>query len=86
VLPQSRFLEVDYESVVEDLEGAARRMTSFLNLPWDDSCLRFHANPRPVLTASSCQVRQPIYTTSIGRWKAYADHLKPLLDTLETRA
>jgi tetratricopeptide (TPR) repeat protein len=86
VLPQSSFLEVDYESVVEDVEGAARRMTSFLSLPWDDSCLRFHANPRPVLTASSCQVRQPIYKTSIGRWKAHAGHLKPLLDALGARA
>jgi tetratricopeptide (TPR) repeat protein len=82
VLPASHFLEVDYERIVEDLEGEARRMIDFLNLPWDDSCLKFHEHSRPVLTASTCQVRKPIYKTSVGRWKAHARQLKPLLAAL----
>jgi tetratricopeptide (TPR) repeat protein len=82
VLPQDRFIEVDYEAVVEDLEGEARRLVAFLGLPWDDACLDFHKTERPVRTASVNQVRQPIYRTSAGRWKAHAAHLEPLLSAL----
>ena len=82
LLPASHFLEVDYEAVVGNVETQAKRMVDFLGLPWDEACLRFHENRRPVNTASSSQVRQPIYKTSVGRWKAHARHLKPLLDEL----
>ncbi len=82
VLPSDRFIEVDYEHVVDDLEGEAKRLVSFLGLPWEDACLQFHANDRVVRTASVNQVRQPIYTTSKGRWQKYADHLGPLLAAL----
>ena len=82
VLPADRYLQVDYESVVEDLEGEARRLVDFLGLPWEDACLQFHTNRRVVRTASVNQVRQPIYKTSRGRWHAYAEHLRPLLDAL----
>jgi tetratricopeptide (TPR) repeat protein len=82
VLPQDRFIEVDYEAVVENLEGEARRLVAFLGLPWDDACLDFHKTERPVRTASVNQVRQPIYRTSAGRWKAHAAHLEPLLSAL----
>ena len=85
-LPESRFLEVDYESVVEDLEGQARRMVSFLELPWDDACLEFHETKRPVRTASVSQVRQPIYRTSTGRWRKHAAGLRPLLEALGVNA
>lgn len=82
VLPPDRFIEVDYEAVVEDLEGQARRLVEFLGLPWDDACLNFHENRRVVRTASVNQVRQPIYRTSKGRWRAHAAHLGPLLAAL----
>jgi tetratricopeptide (TPR) repeat protein len=82
VLPAERFIEVDYESVVDDFEGEARRLIAFLGLPWDGACLNFHENRRVVRTASVNQVRQPIYRTSKGRWTSYAAYLAPLLETL----
>lgn len=82
VLPKDRFIEAQYEAVVDDLEGQARRLVDFLGLPWDDACLNFHKTERPVRTASTNQVRQPIYTTSSGRWRKYAAHLQPLLAAL----
>jgi tetratricopeptide (TPR) repeat protein len=82
VLPADRYIEVDYEKVVDDLEGEARRLTGFLGLPWEDVCLHFHDNQRVVRTASVNQVRQPIYSTSRGRWQGYASHLAPLLAAL----
>lgn len=85
-LPASHFIEVDYEAVVEDLEGEARRLLAALGLPWDDRCLAFHETPRIVRTASLMQVRQPIYKSSAGRWKAYAAHLQPLLAALDQAA
>lgn len=71
-------LEVSYEAMVEDLESHARRMLDFLGLPWDARCLSFHENKRLVATASNPQVRQPLYRSSVGRWKHYAGHLEPL--------
>jgi tetratricopeptide (TPR) repeat protein len=82
VLPASHFLEVDYEAVVDDLEREARRMIEFLDLPWNESVLRFHETERPVRTASVNQVREPIYRTSAGRWRKQAAHLQPLLQAL----
>lgn len=82
VLPPDRFIDVDYEAVIENLEGEARRLVAFLGLPWDEACLHFHKTERPVRTASVNQVRQPIYRTSAGRWKAHAAHLEPLLSAL----
>jgi tetratricopeptide (TPR) repeat protein len=82
LVPTPRYLEVQYEKVVDDLEGQARRMIEFLDLPWDEACLSFDKTRRPVRTASVNQVRQPIFKTSIGRWKPFADQLKPLLDAL----
>ena len=81
-LPTSHFLEVDYEAVVEDVEGQTRRILDFLGLPWDEACLRFHETRRPVRTASVNQVRQPIYATSVGRWRKHAAQLRPLLEAL----
>jgi len=82
VLPPENFIEVDYESVVEDLEGQARRLIAFCGLDWNPSCLDFHQNTRAVRTASVTQVRQPIYKSSVGRWRRYQDHLGPLLAAL----
>jgi len=86
VLPADRFLEVDYEAVVDDLETQARRLVEFVGLPWDEACLRFHETRRPVRTSSVNQVRRPIYRTSKGRWRAYARHLEPLRAALGSAA
>jgi tetratricopeptide (TPR) repeat protein len=82
VLSPERFIEVDYEAVVDDLEGQARRLIDFVGLPWNDACLSFHQTRRVVRTASVAQVRQPIYKTSLGRWRKHAVHLAPLLAAL----
>ncbi len=82
VINPDRFLEVDYERVVEDLEGQTRRLLAFCGLEWNDACLRFHETDRPVRTASLHQVRRPIYRTSLGRWTRYREHLAPLITAL----
>lgn len=82
VLPPERFMEVDYETLVEDLEGQGRRLTDFCGLEWNEACLTFHQTRRHVLTASAAQVREPLYRSSVGRWKSYACYLEPLLCAL----
>jgi tetratricopeptide (TPR) repeat protein len=72
-------LAVDYDRLVHDQERETRRLLAFCGLDWDDRCLDFHQNRRPVLTASSWQVRQPIYATSVGRWRRYRDELRPMM-------
>ena len=81
VLPGS-FLDVRYEDVVADLEGAARRIIAYCGLPWDDRCLSFHRTERPIRTASATQVRKPIYNSAVGRWRVYENQLEPLLSAL----
>ncbi|MGB5449001.1 MAG: hypothetical protein WBM80_08755, partial [Woeseiaceae bacterium] len=66
------------EDIVRDQENQTRRLLDFCDLSWNEACLRFHENPAPVATASSVQVRQPLYTGSIGRWKKYGDRLDSL--------
>ncbi|ACM18736.1 TPR domain protein [Geotalea daltonii FRC-32] len=77
-----QILEVDYDALVEDVEGWARRIIDYLGLPWEDEVLSFRQLDRPVKTASVWQVRQPVYTTSKAKWKRYAEHLEPLESTL----
>ena len=77
-----RILDVQYEDVVADLEGSARRFVAHCGLQWDDRCLDFHKTERTVRTASLTQVRQPIYTSSIGRWRRHQQRLGPLIDAL----
>jgi tetratricopeptide (TPR) repeat protein len=82
ILPQGVMLDVQYEDVVDDIEGQARRMVSFCGLPWDDSCLAFQSEGGAVRTASAYQVRQPLFRSSVERWRAYEKHLGPLLAAL----
>ncbi|HLH97364.1 MAG TPA: tetratricopeptide repeat protein [Xanthobacteraceae bacterium] len=82
VLPQGRILDVRYEDVVADLEGQARRILAHCGLPWDPQCLSFYQSPRPVMTASASQVRQPIYSSAIGRRHRYERFIAPLLSEL----
>jgi Tfp pilus assembly protein PilF len=81
VLPEALY-EVPYEELVRHQEAVSRELVEFLGLPWDERCLAFHDNPRKVQTASKDQVRRPMYRSSVGRWKRYADHLQPLIDRL----
>lgn len=74
--------QVRYESLVEDLEGESRRLIEYLGVDWSDECLRFFENPRTVKTASMTQVRQPVYKSSVGRWRRYEAYLSPLLEAL----
>lgn len=84
VLP-GRILNVPYEGVVENQEEWSRKMLAFCGLDWESACLEFHKTQRNVRTRSNVQVRQPIYRSSLARWKAYQDDLEPLLDGLEGR-
>lgn len=83
VLPKGAMIEVEYEKMVSGLEAEARRIIEHCGLQWDDACLSFYKNSRPVLTASVTQVRQPVYKGSVGRWQRYENELQPLLRTLE---
>jgi tetratricopeptide (TPR) repeat protein len=82
ILPEGAMLEIDYADVVADTETQARRILAFCGIEWDDACLAFHQTERPVLTASVAQVRQPIYQSAVGKWRAYERHLAPLLKEL----
>jgi tetratricopeptide (TPR) repeat protein len=82
VLPPGVMLEVQYEEITADPEGQARRIVAHCGLEWDDACLSFHETERPVRTASAVQVRQPIYRTSVGRWRPYEHLFGPLLEAL----
>lgn len=77
-------LEVSYEGLVAEQEKVTRELLTFCDLPWDDSCLRFYESKRQVVTASYDQVRRPLYASSIGRWRHYEPHLKPLREALSS--
>ena len=80
-LPLS-MLTVDYEDLVREPESQSRRLIEFTGLDWDDRCLNFHRHARDVRTASVWQVRQPVYQSSLARWKAYEPWLAPLRESL----
>jgi hypothetical protein len=74
--------EVDYEETVNDLERVARRLVAACGLEWDSSCLESHLNRRKVRTASLVQVRRPVHSKSVGRWKRYQNELADLFAAL----
>lgn len=82
VLPPGIFYELQYEELVEDQEKASRQIVEFCGLPWDEKCLRFYRTERPVKTCSNWQVRQPIYRSSVDKWKKYEAYLGPLAGLL----
>lgn len=86
VLGKERIVEVEYEKLVHTSEPAARELLAALGLDWRPECLSFHESVRPVATASLYQVRQPIYASSIGRWRRFEPHLLPLLEALAGRS
>ncbi len=78
-------LEVVYEDLVADVEAGARRIIDHCGLPWDDRCVDFHRTGRVVMTLSYDQVRRPMYSSSIGRYRNYERHLVPLVEALATK-
>ena len=81
VLP-GRVLTVQYEDVVTDFESQVRRLLEYCELTWEDACLRYHETERPVRTASSEQVRQPVYSKSVHFWRNHEKHLGELIEVL----
>jgi Sulfotransferase family len=73
-------LDVRYEDLVTDTAVQVRRLLDYLDLQWDERCLAFYQNQRVVKTASFAQVREPVYRSSIARWRHFEAHLGPLLD------
>jgi len=82
VLP-GKVLDVQYEEMVADQENQSRRLIEHCHLPWEDQVLRFYETDRAVITASSEQVRQPIYSKSVNSWRRFEPHLGPLIEVLE---
>lgn len=85
-LERGRIVEVEYERLVADPEEEIRKLLERLGLAWNPRCLEFHKTRRVVATASLFQVRQPLYTSSVGRWRRFESHLAPLLAALEEPA
>jgi tetratricopeptide (TPR) repeat protein len=83
VLPKDKFIEVDYEDLTHAPEPVIRRMIAACGLTWDDACLRPEANTCAVKTPSKWQTRQPIYRTSVARWRRYEPWLGPLRPLIE---
>lgn len=81
VLPKP-MLEVEYEQLVSNTEETVSAMLKYCGLEWEPACLQFHQTDRGIRTPSRWQVRQPIYSSSVGRWRRYERHLQPLLDVL----
>lgn len=75
----NEILELNYEDVVDDLEGSTRKMLDYIGVEWEPQVLKFNELERTVKTASVWQVRQPIYKTSKAKWENYKDHLAPLI-------
>ena len=83
ILPSDRFFELDYEELVQNPREVIRQMLLFLELPWSDLCLNHDKNAKEVRTPSLWQVRQPMYSTSIQRWRKYESWLGPLAELFE---
>ncbi|NIB40657.1 tetratricopeptide repeat protein [Pseudomaricurvus alkylphenolicus] len=77
-----QILQVQYEQLVEDFEPQVRRLLDYCGLPFDDACLSFHQNRREVRTASSEQVRQPLYRGGLDHWRHFEEYLAPLEEAL----
>ncbi len=82
-LAADRIYELQYEELVADPENQVRKLLEFCELDWEDACLSFHKNTRKVKTLSIHQARQPLYNSSIGRWRQYEEHLGVMLEGLK---
>ncbi|GHF14838.1 hypothetical protein GCM10017044_06190 [Kordiimonas sediminis] len=77
-----RILDVHYEDLVTNTKGESQRILGYCGLDWEDTVLDFHQNSTPSATASAAQVREKVYTSSVGKWQHYKDGLKPLIEAL----
>jgi len=84
VIPEDRFIDVDYEELTRAPESVIRKIIAACGLPWHDACLHPESNRRAVKTPSKWQTRQPIYRTSIARWRRYEPWLGPLRTLLDS--
>jgi len=84
VIPEQS-LTVHYENIVTDLEGQVARLLEHCGLPFEDACIKFHENDRAVRSASSEQVRQPIFRAGLEQWRHYEDNLGALKNVLKSR-
>ncbi len=75
--------DVQYEELVTDQEKVSKQLVDYIGLEWDEKCMDFHTSERPVMSPSSIQVRQPMYKTSIDRWKHYEKQIRPLIEVLQ---
>jgi len=82
LLPEQVFMEIDYEALVSDPQTQTHRLLEFLDLPWNEACVRFFETSRTVNTASFVQVRRPIYRSSVGSASSLRPHLQPLIEAL----
>lgn len=82
ILPAHAWLDIEYESIVNYLEDEVKALITFCDLPWDPACLTFYQSKRQVRTASFLQIRQPVYKTSVERWRRYEQELSPLVNIL----
>ena len=86
ILPSNAWLDIKYETLVHHFEAEAKRLLAFCDVPWEPACLSFFQSKRQVRTASFAQVRQPVYTSSIQRWRLYERQLTPLIKTFDQQA
>ena len=70
---------ISYEDIVNNQEETSRKLIDYCGFDWDDKCLEFYKSNRDVVTISYDQVRQPIYNSSVERWKHYEKHIQPLI-------
>ena len=73
---------VNYEKLVNDVEGESRSLLDYCGLAWQDGCLRFYENSQASSTASAAQIRQPVYQSSVAKWTRYEEQLAPLIKLL----
>jgi hypothetical protein len=83
-VPES-LMTVNYEDVVTDLEGQVAKLLNHCGLPFEEACVQFHENDRAVRSASSEQVRQPIFTGGLEQWRNFEQHLDSLKEVLTGR-
>jgi len=79
-----RILQVRYESLIDEQEAQTRRLLEHCDLQWNEACLSFHENAAAVATPSATQVRQPLYRSALGRWRAYERYLQPVIEYFES--
>ena len=77
--------DIEYESLVSNLDDEVKRILDFCDLKFEEDCVNFYQNKRSIVTSSSLQVREKVYSSSINRWKNYEKELKPLYDELNKK-